>query len=145
MNSEEKTLVEIIDENNRIDLAKYIHYVNAPQAGAIATFSGTMQNNSGAKINLGSPSYRSCPLSRHSSSKRNECVHCSIHSIASVPIWKEEVYSNGEVWKENKEFMERRTELGKDGGGCCRRKIETEAHDKKGCCKPKVKVDEAAS
>ncbi|CAM6097566.1 unnamed protein product [Calypogeia fissa] len=26
---------------------------------------------------------------------------------ATVPIWKKEVYSNGEVWKENGEFLER--------------------------------------
>ncbi|KAK9949296.1 hypothetical protein M0R45_004828 [Rubus argutus] len=39
---------------------------------------------------------------------------------ASVPIWKKEVYGNGEVWKENSEFLERR----------------------KSCCGPKVKVVE---
>ncbi|EPS62423.1 hypothetical protein M569_12367, partial [Genlisea aurea] len=27
---------------------------------------------------------------------------------ASVPIWKKEVYTNGEVWKENPEFFQRR-------------------------------------
>ena len=35
---------------------------------------------------------------------------------ATVPIWKKEVYENGEVWKENKEFFER--EHGKKGCGC---------------------------
>ncbi|PKA51429.1 Molybdopterin synthase catalytic subunit [Apostasia shenzhenica] len=27
---------------------------------------------------------------------------------ASVPIWKKEVYADGEIWKENREFFERR-------------------------------------
>lgn len=31
---------------------------------------------------------------------------------ASVPIWKEEVYGNGEVGKENSEFLEQRLALG---------------------------------
>ncbi|KAG9136497.1 hypothetical protein Leryth_014343 [Lithospermum erythrorhizon] len=35
---------------------------------------------------------------------------------ASVPIWKKEVYTNGEIWKENSEFMEKRMELAKSNG-----------------------------
>ncbi|KAL6527866.1 Molybdopterin synthase catalytic subunit [Orobanche minor] len=46
---------------------------------------------------------------------------------ASVPIWKKEVYTNGEVWKENSEFMERRDKLGKPGPGrCCQKKVVVE-------------------
>ncbi|KAL0720577.1 hypothetical protein Bca4012_035176 [Brassica carinata] len=30
---------------------------------------------------------------------------------ATVPIWKKEVYTNGETWKENSEFLEKRLEL----------------------------------
>ncbi|KAK6138266.1 hypothetical protein DH2020_028013 [Rehmannia glutinosa] len=65
---------------------------------------------------------------------------------ASVPIWKKEVYTNGEVWKENSEFMERRDELGKPGPGhgrqCCGEKVMVEkAPEKKGCCAGKVKMD----
>ncbi|KAG0472226.1 hypothetical protein HPP92_016772 [Vanilla planifolia] len=41
---------------------------------------------------------------------------------ASVPIWKKEVYADGEIWKENKEFFERRPAL-----------IEAE-QDKRSCC-----------
>ncbi|KAK1269674.1 Molybdopterin synthase catalytic subunit [Acorus gramineus] len=41
---------------------------------------------------------------------------------ASVPIWKKEVYEDGEVWKENKEFFEG------GGGGCCGKKERVEAH-----------------
>ncbi|XP_031111127.1 molybdopterin biosynthesis protein CNX1 isoform X3 [Ipomoea triloba] len=59
---------------------------------------------------------------------------------ASVPIWKKEVYTNGEVWKENKEFLERRLDtenLTKSQG------IKVEPHDKKGCCcGTKVRIDD---
>ncbi|KAJ9550351.1 hypothetical protein OSB04_014396 [Centaurea solstitialis] len=68
---------------------------------------------------------------------------------ASVPIWKKEVYSNGEVWKENMEFLERRQEVGKDlKRVCCKPKVKVEeeaavaAPVKNGCCRPKVKVVE---
>ncbi|KAM7273398.1 hypothetical protein ACFE04_028062 [Oxalis oulophora] len=68
---------------------------------------------------------------------------------ASVPIWKKEVYTNGEVWKENSEFMDRRMELGNTGGGCCRRKekveVEVEVEDRKSCCGSKVKVNNGDS
>jgi molybdopterin synthase catalytic subunit len=49
---------------------------------------------------------------------------------ASVPIWKKEVYDDGEVWKENSEFFDRRA----DGSGVPRRS---------GCCGSKVRVHEA--
>lgn len=41
MGDEEKNLVEILEENNPLNIVKYINYVSVPQAGAIATFSGT--------------------------------------------------------------------------------------------------------
>ncbi|KAK3032354.1 hypothetical protein RJ639_035405 [Escallonia herrerae] len=50
---------------------------------------------------------------------------------ATVPIWKKEVYTNGEVWKENSEFIDRRLELGK-----------VAAHGRKCCCGVKTKVDD---
>ena len=34
---------------------------------------------------------------------------------APVPIWEKEVYANGEVWKENSEFLERGSKLGSAG------------------------------
>lgn len=184
MNSEEKTLVEIIDENKQIDLAKYINYVGAPQAGAIATFSGTTRDTFEGKsvVELRYEAYVPMAVRKLKSICSSSRASWDLHSIAvvhrlgtvpvgetsvfiavsathradaldackflidelkaSVPIWKKEVYSNGEVWKENTEFLERRLELGKDGG-CCRKEIETEANDKRGCCKPKFKVDDA--
>ncbi|KAL3850214.1 hypothetical protein ACJIZ3_012096 [Penstemon smallii] len=57
---------------------------------------------------------------------------------ASVPIWKKEVYTNGEVWKENSEFMERRDDIGRV---CCGEKVMVkEGREKKGCCSGKVKI-----
>nr|XP_043624966.1 molybdopterin synthase catalytic subunit [Erigeron canadensis]XP_043624967.1 molybdopterin synthase catalytic subunit [Erigeron canadensis] len=68
---------------------------------------------------------------------------------ASVPIWKKEVYSNGEVWKENLEFLERRPEIG-NSRGCCRPKVKVESEEvaapvKNSCCRPKVKVEDDGS
>ncbi|KAL7213739.1 hypothetical protein ACSBR2_016299 [Camellia fascicularis] len=56
---------------------------------------------------------------------------------ASVPIWKKEVYVNGEVWKENSEFLERRIQIVEGNGVCSERK--------NGCCVVKVKVESGAS
>lgn len=54
---------------------------------------------------------------------------------ASVPIWKKEVYENGEVWKENREFLERRTAAGPVAPA-------PEKETRKGCCcGGKVKVE----
>ncbi|KAL4589945.1 hypothetical protein LXL04_002857 [Taraxacum kok-saghyz] len=68
---------------------------------------------------------------------------------ASVPIWKKEVYSNGEVWKENMEFLERIGENGDFKRGCCKPKVKVEGDDvaghvKRGCCREKVKVEDDA-
>ncbi|CAI9091268.1 OLC1v1026243C1 [Oldenlandia corymbosa var. corymbosa] len=63
---------------------------------------------------------------------------------ATVPIWKKEVYTNGEVWKENSEFLERRPELGKTENNkdrsCCSRKVKAEEPQKQGCCGEKEYV-----
>ncbi|PPD96701.1 hypothetical protein GOBAR_DD06275 [Gossypium barbadense] len=174
MNSEDKTLVEIIDENKQIDLAKYINYVSAPQAGAIATFSGTTRDTFEGKtvVELRYEAYVPMAIrnlkSICSSARSSGDLHsiAVAHRVGSVPVGEisvfiavsathradaldackfliKEVYSNGEVWKENTEFLERRFKHGKDGS-CCRRKIKTEASDIKGCCKPKVKEEDAA-
>ncbi|GMP34302.1 hypothetical protein CsSME_00007223 [Camellia sinensis var. sinensis] len=56
---------------------------------------------------------------------------------ASVLIWKKEVYVNGEVWKENSEFLERRIQIIEGNGVCSERN--------KGCCAVKLKVESGAS
>ncbi|PON74130.1 Molybdopterin biosynthesis MoaE [Parasponia andersonii] len=157
---DEKTLVEILEEHNPIDLSKYINYVSAPQAGAIATFFGTTRDTFDGKevVELRYEAYVpmavKCIESICSSARSSWNLHSmavahrlgpvpvgetsvfiavsAVHRAdaleacrfvidevkASVPIWKKEVYSNGEVWKENSEFLERRLEFGKDVGSC---------------------------
>ena len=44
MAAEDRNLVEILEDLNPIDVARYINYVTAPQVGAIATFSGTTRD-----------------------------------------------------------------------------------------------------
>ncbi|XP_065856362.1 molybdopterin synthase catalytic subunit [Euphorbia lathyris] len=183
MADEEKSLVEILEENNPIDLARFINYVSAPQAGAVATFSGTTRDTFEGKtvIELRYEAYIPMAIRELKSICSSARLSWNIHSIAvahrlgcvpvgetsvfvavsavhrgdaldackflidelkaSVPIWKKEVYSNGEVWKENTEFLERREEIGKTSS----RTVEVERHGKKGCCGAKVKVSEVAA
>ncbi|KAF5745002.1 putative molybdopterin synthase large subunit [Tripterygium wilfordii] len=186
MSEAEKTLVEILEDNIPIDIAKYINYVSAPQAGAIATFSGTTRDTFEGKtvVELRYEAYVPMAIRCLKSISSSARLSWNLHSIAfahrlgpvpvgetsvfvavsavhradaldackflidelkaSVPIWKKEVYDNGEVWKENSEFTERRLELGKKDGACCGRKIEGDSHSRKGCCGAKVKVDDGS-
>lgn len=187
MAEEDKTLVEILEENIPIDIVKYINFVHAPACGAISTFSGNTRDTFDGKtvvelryeayvpmairciksicsaaremwnLNLIAVAHRLGPVavgetsifiavsSVHRVDSLDACKYLIDELKASVPIWKKEVYSNGEVWKENSEFLERRSELGKESGGkgCCQRKVkEVEVREKKGCCGAKVRVDE---
>lgn len=186
MASEDKDLVEILEEHNQIDIAKYINYVSAPQAGAIATFSGTTRDTFEGKTVLELryeayvPMALRCMKSICSSARSSwnllsiAVAHClgpvpvgetsvfiavsAVHRAdaldackfvideikASVPIWKKEVYSNGEVWKENSEFLERRLDLGKKDEMWNEKEIEVEVerHTRKSCCGAKVKFIE---
>ncbi|KAL5974217.1 Molybdopterin synthase catalytic subunit [Asimina triloba] len=63
----------------------------------------------------------------HRSDAMEACRYLIDELKASVPIWKKEVYENGEVWKENAEFLER-----------------ADAQDKRGCCCG-AKVKDAAA
>lgn len=181
----DKNLVEILENLNPIDVAKYMNFVSAPQAGAIATFSGTTRDTFEGKAVLELryeayvPMAIRCINSICSSARASWNLHSvavahrigtvpvgetsvfvavsSVHRAdaleacrflideikARVPIWKKEVYSNGEVWKENSEFLERRSELGNNDADCYREKAETKEHIKKPCCGTKVRVDES--
>ncbi|KAH7541987.1 hypothetical protein FEM48_Zijuj02G0025500 [Ziziphus jujuba var. spinosa] len=183
MADEEKTLVEILEEHNPIDLAKYINYVSAPQAGAIATFAGTTRDTFDGKVVMELryeayvPMAIRCIKSISSSARSSWNLHSiavahrlgpvpvgetsvfiavsAVHRVdaldackylidelkASVPIWKKEVYANGEVWKENSEFLERRLDVGKDGSSCGEKVKANHVHDRKSCCGAKVKVN----
>lgn len=187
MAAEDKNLVEILEDLNPIDIAKYMNYVSAPQAGAIATFSGTTRDTFEGKTVLELryeayvPMAIRCIKSICSSARESWNLHSiavahrlgtvpvgetsifvavsAVHRAdaleacrflidelkASVPIWKKEVYSNGEVWKENSEFLERRSELGKKDVDCCGKKPEIKEHNRKLCCGAKVLVKDESN
>jgi len=184
-----KDLIEIVENLNSIDVAKYMNFVSAPQAGAIATFSGTTRDTFDGKTVVEliyeayTPMAIRCIKSICSSARESWNLHSiavahrlgtvpvggtsvfiavsSVHRAdaleacrylideikATVPIWKKEVYSNGEVWKENTEFLERRSELGKKDVvvDCSGEKSEIKEHSKKLCCGNKVRVDDEGS
>ncbi|XP_059634258.1 molybdopterin synthase catalytic subunit [Cornus florida] len=167
MAGEDKNLIEILEENNLIDIVKYINYVHAPQSGAIATFSGTTRDTFQGKtvlelryeayvpmairciksicssarsswnlssiavahrlgiVPVGETSVFIAISAVHRADALDACKFVIDEIKASVPIWKKEVYDNGEVWKENSEFFGRR-----------------ESGAEKGCCGIKVKVDD---
>ncbi|XP_044946421.1 molybdopterin synthase catalytic subunit-like [Hordeum vulgare subsp. vulgare] len=67
----------------------------------------------------------------HRADAMDACRYVIDEIKASVPIWKKEVYDDGEVWKENREFLDR-TDADKkgrpaghggSGGGCCGSKV----------------------
>ncbi|KAL6888648.1 hypothetical protein ACP4OV_009674 [Aristida adscensionis] len=75
----------------------------------------------------------------HRADAMEACRYVIDEIKASVPIWKKEVYDDGEVWKENREFLDRHSgevagtaaapaAKAKGGGG--------------GCCGSKVRVDQ---
>lgn len=181
-----KDLIEIVENLNSIDVAKYMNFVSAPQAGAIATFSGTTRDTFDGKtvveliyeayipmairciksvcssareswnlhsiavahrlgtVPVGGTSVFIAVSSVHRADALEACRYLIDEIKATVPIWKKEVYSNGEVWKENTEFLERRSELGKKDvvADCSAKKSEIKEHSKKLCCGNKVRVDD---
>lgn len=191
-NDNEKNLIEILEENVEIDMGKYIKFVQAPQCGAIATFSGTTRDTFQGKtvlelryeayvpmairciksicssarsawnldsvavahrlgpVPVGESSVFIAVSSVHRADALDACKFLIDEIKASVPIWKKEVYTNGEVWKENSEFLERRLEHGESvevvaGRVCSGRKLEVDEHRKKGCCAGKVKLEDNGS
>ncbi|CAN6823492.1 hypothetical protein Bca4012_028718 [Brassica carinata] len=171
MSSDEKNLIEILEEGHKVDIVKYIDYVSAPQAGAIATFSGTTRDMFEGKAVLELRYEAYVPMATRTltsictSARSNWDIHkiavahrlgpvpvgetsvfiavSSVHRgdgldackflidelKATVPIWKKEVYTNGEIWKENSEFLEKRDGLVKK-------------EHKRSCCGSKVRVQE---
>lgn len=184
-----KDLIEIVEILNSIDVAKYMNFVSAPQAGAIATFSGTTRDTFDGKtvveliyeayipmairciksvcasareswnlhsiavahrlgtVPVGGTSVFIAVSSVHRADALEACRYLIDEIKATVPIWKKEVYSNGEVWKENTEFLERRSELGKKDVvvDCSVKKSEIKEHSKKLCCGNKVRVNDEGS
>lgn len=184
---DDKNLIEILENLNPVDVAKYMNFVSAPQAGAIATFAGTTRDTFEGKtvlelryeayvpmaircinmicssaraswnlhsiavahrigtVPVGETSVFIAVSSVHRADALEACRFFIDEIKAKVPIWKKEVYSNGEVWKENSEFLERRSELGNKDAGCCGKKVEIKEQTKKACCGTKVRVDDQGS
>ncbi|KAJ3696281.1 hypothetical protein LUZ60_001658 [Juncus effusus] len=71
----------------------------------------------------------------HRSDAMEACRYLIDEIKAGVPIWKKEVYEDGEIWKENKEFFET---VGTDANGSNQTK-------KSCCCGNKVRVTEEES
>ncbi|XP_066317856.1 molybdopterin synthase catalytic subunit-like [Miscanthus floridulus] len=70
----------------------------------------------------------------HRADAMEACRYVIDELKASVPIWKKEVYDDGEVWKENREFLDRHAgDTHGHGNG----------HGSAGCCGSKVRVQEA--
>lgn len=86
----------------------------------------------------------------HRGDALDACQYVIDEIKALVPIWKKEVYTNGEIWKENSEFMEKRMELAKamldQGKISSKIKVKASHHVEKGCCGAKeLVIDESAS
>ncbi|KAG2285015.1 hypothetical protein Bca52824_044619 [Brassica carinata] len=166
MSSEENNLIEILEEGHKVDIAKYFDYVSTPQAGAIATFSGTTRDTFEGKTVMELRYEAYVPMATRylssicASARSNWDIHkiavahrlgpvlvgetsvfVAVSSLkASVPIWKKEVYANGEVWKENAEFLEKRLELAETRGTLVKKHVAGE--HKRSCCGSKVRVQE---
>ncbi|KAL6629813.1 hypothetical protein ACP70R_029578 [Stipagrostis hirtigluma subsp. patula] len=69
----------------------------------------------------------------HRADAMEACRYVIDEIKASVPIWKKEVYDDGEVWKENREFFDRHS--GDSTAPAAKAKGD-------GCCGSKVKVDQ---
>ncbi|KAL5211824.1 hypothetical protein ABZP36_022671 [Zizania latifolia] len=64
----------------------------------------------------------------HRADAMEACRYVIDEIKASVPIWKKEVYDDGEVWKENREFLDRTggTTPAAKGGCCCGSKVRVQ-------------------
>ncbi|CAN6243019.1 unnamed protein product [Urochloa humidicola] len=63
----------------------------------------------------------------HRADAMEACRYVIDELKASVPIWKKEVYDDGEVWKENREFLDRHSGGGPaKAGGCCGSKVRVQ-------------------
>uniref|UniRef100_A0A0D9YM61 Molybdopterin synthase catalytic subunit n=1 Tax=Oryza glumipatula TaxID=40148 RepID=A0A0D9YM61_9ORYZ len=76
----------------------------------------------------------------HRADAMEACRYVIDEVKASVPIWKKEVYDDGEVWKENREFLDRTTT---DGATASSPAPATRPAKDGGCCGSKVRVNES--
>uniref|UniRef100_A0A0D9VC22 Molybdopterin synthase catalytic subunit n=1 Tax=Leersia perrieri TaxID=77586 RepID=A0A0D9VC22_9ORYZ len=76
----------------------------------------------------------------HRADAMEACRYVIDEVKASVPIWKKEVYDDGEVWKENREFLDR---VAADGAVTASPAAATAKAKSGGCCGSKVRVLES--
>ncbi|KAJ4792281.1 Molybdopterin synthase catalytic subunit [Rhynchospora pubera] len=70
----------------------------------------------------------------HRADAMEACRYVIDEIKAGVPIWKKEVYEDGEVWKENKEFFDSvgaAHDSNRKKGCCCGSKVRVEAEEEK--------------
>ena len=95
---DDKNLVEILE--NSIDVAKYMNYVSAPQAGAVATFSGTTRDTFEGKTVLELRHEAYVPMAIHcinsvcSSARASWNLHsiAVAHRLGTVPSGETSVF-----------------------------------------------------
>ncbi|KAK4370669.1 hypothetical protein RND71_010144 [Anisodus tanguticus] len=173
MADEERDIIEILEENNPIDINKYTSYVQhaihlrakkyeAYVPMAIRCLKSLCSSARSSwdihsiviahclgTVPVGETSVFVAISSDHRADALDACKFLIDELKASVPIWKKEVYINREVWKENKEFIERMPGLGKtshdQGGDCSGKKKKVEAHERKSCCGTNVKVNDKSA
>ncbi|GJN18971.1 hypothetical protein PR202_gb06194 [Eleusine coracana subsp. coracana] len=145
----DEDLVEILEEESgRLDIARYVDHVRDLSAGAIATFEGTTRDHFAGRrvVELRYEAYSAMARRRmaailrqrvfvaasatHRADAMEACRYVIDEIKASVPIWKKEVYDDGEVWKENSEFFERHADdpaaVATKRGGCCGNKVRVQ-------------------
>ncbi|KAI9194933.1 hypothetical protein LWI28_010227 [Acer negundo] len=114
MAEEEGTQVSILEENNLIDMTKYITYVSAPQAGGTFEGKSVVELRYEAYVPMAIRCTKSiCSFAR--SSWNLHSIAVAHHRLGSVPVGETSVFiavsavhradaldsNNGEVWKEN--------------------------------------------
>ncbi|KAI4386198.1 hypothetical protein MLD38_004152 [Melastoma candidum] len=98
--SEDRTLIEILEEGVPVNLAKYIGYVASPKAGAIATFSGTTRDTFEGKtvLELRYEAYISMTVHRLESTCKSVRSTWSlgsitvVHMLGTVPVGEASVF-----------------------------------------------------
>ncbi|CAN6815174.1 unnamed protein product [Brassica oleracea] len=100
MYTKENNFFKILEEGQKVDIVKYIDYMSAFQAGAIATFSCSTKDTFDGKTvsELRFRLHTICTF-LHLGDGFDACKFLINELKVSVPIRKKEVYANVEIWK----------------------------------------------
>ncbi|CAN6822595.1 unnamed protein product [Brassica oleracea var. botrytis] len=100
MYTKENNFFKILEEGQKVDIVKYIDYMSAFQAGAIATFScSTKDTFDGKTVSELRFRLRTICTFLHLGDGFDACKFLINELKVSVPIRKKEVYANVEIWK----------------------------------------------